>query len=162
MKKRTRNQIADAAVRRWCRFYELTPYFWKANPETSRCQVLRSSENIRQRRCGRSSIQYGEPEDRADCMAMIVGTLYVKGFEGNELAELLEMSSSTVWLYRMHYLEMPNESRRALLQLDGEKAREFYESIIEHHKADQAERLMKTQKTIKQAQAHKKGKVCDV
>ena len=148
MKKRTRNQIADAAVRRWCRFYELTPYFWNANPETSRCQILRKNKSTKQLRRRPSSVQYGEPEDRADCMAMIVGTLFVKGFDSYELAELLEVSTGTVWIYRQQYLDMPNESRRALIQLDGEKAREFYESIIEHHKADQAERLMNTRSLI--------------
>ena len=156
MKKRTRNQIADAAVRRWCRFYELTPYFWNANRETSRCSILRKNESTKRLRRRPSSVQYGEPEDRADCMAMIVGTLFVKGFDAYELGELLEISTSTAWLYRQQYLDMPNESRRALIQLDGEKAREFYESIIEHHKADQTERLMKTRALIDKTKQQKK------
>jgi len=89
-------------------------------------------------------------------MAMIVGTLFVKGFDAYELGELLEISTSTAWLYRQQYLDMPNESRRALIQLDGEKAREFYESIIEHHKADQTERLMKTRALIDKTKQQKK------
>ena len=149
MKKRARHEIADAAVQRWCRFYELTPYFWTKNPDNFRRQILWCAEGEKRRRRIKSDVKYGEPEDRVDCMAMICGTLYVKGFDHKELAELLEVSTSTVWLYRKHYTDMPDETRRDLISLDGEKAGEFYESIIKDARMDRIERMMQTRKNGK-------------
>lgn len=146
MKKRTRNQIADEAVRRWCKFYDLTPYFWRANPENTNSCILARAESIKRRRRVRSDVKYGEPEDRADCMAMIVGTLYVKGFERSELSELLEIAHGTISLYFNHYKAMPDETRRDLIALDGEQAREFYESIIHDARMERIERMMQTRK----------------
>jgi hypothetical protein len=144
MKKRTRHEIADAAVRRWCRFYDLTPYFWRANPENTKSTILARAESQKRRRRVQSDVKYGEPEDRADCMAMIVGTLRVKGFERSELCELLEIANGTVAIYTQHYKSMPDETRRALISLDGEKASEFYHSIIVDARIEREERLMKT------------------
>jgi len=142
MKKRTRHEIADAAVRRWCRFYELTPYFWRSPAWDTDSQIVRCSQGERRR--SRSDTKFGEPEDRADCFAMIVGTLMVKGFHRWELEELLIVGSGTVSLYFQHYKAMPADTKRALIALDGEQAREFYLSIIEDARADQLERLMHT------------------
>jgi hypothetical protein len=149
MKKRTRYEIADAAVRRWCRFYELTPYFWRADHTKKMSQIFRKSESSKQIKRFGTNVKYGEPEDRADCMAMICGTLYVKGFDRNELAELLEMSPCTVWHYREHYRLMPNQTRRDLIALDGEKAGDFYESIIKDARMERIERMMQTRKKWK-------------
>jgi len=144
MKKRTRHQIADAAVQRWCRFYELTPYFWNKNPDNTRKQILLCAEGEQRRRRVQSDVKYGEPEDRADCMAMICGTLYLKGFDHIELAELLEISTTTISLYREHYRNMPDDTRHDLISLDGEKAGDFYESIIKDARIERIERLMRT------------------
>jgi len=149
MKKRTRHEIADAAVRRWCRFYELTPYFWRANPENTKSTILARAESQKRRRRVRSDVKYGEPEDRSDCMAMIVGTLYVKGFERSELSELLEIAHGTISLYFSHYRSMPDQTRRDLIALDGEKAGEFYESIIKDARMERIERMMQTRKKWK-------------
>ena len=146
MKKRTRHQIVDAAVRRWCRFYELTPYFWRADYKKKKSKIFRTSESSEQIKRFGTDVKYGEPEDRADCMAMICGTLYVKGFDGNELAEMLEMSCATVWNYREHYRSMPEQTRRDLIALDGEQAGDFYESIIKDARMERIERMMQTRK----------------
>lgn len=149
MKKRTRNQIADAAVRRWCGFYKLTPYFWRKNPDNTKSIVIRCAESEKRRKRTKSQVQYGQPEDRADCMAMIVGTLYVKGFERSELRELLELAESTIHRFIKHYQMIPNESRRALIQLDGHQAPTFYQSVFPNSKADSIKRLDVNRKTEK-------------
>ena len=149
MKKRTRHEIADAAVRRWCRFYELTPYFWKVHRTKKRSEIFRTSESAEQIKRFGTNIKYGEPEDRTDCMAMICGTLYVKGFEGREIARMLEMSCATIWYYRQHYQSMPDQTRRDLIALDGEKAGDFYESIIKDARIERIERMMQTHKKWK-------------
>jgi len=146
MKKRTRHQIVDAAVRRWCRFYELTPYFWRANKSNRESRILHHAESEKKRKRVRSDIKYGEPEDRADCMAMIVGTLYVKGFERTELSELLEIAHGTISTYFNHYKAMPDSTRHDLISLDGEHAGDFYQSIIKEARMERIERMMQTRK----------------
>ena len=157
MKKRARHQIADAAVRRWCRFYDVTPYFWKANPDSNKAGILYRSESERRVRKHGSFVEYGDAEDRADCMAMIVGTLYVKGFERQELSELLEIAGSTVWRFLDHYKSIPNETRRDLISLDGDKAPEFYRSIVNDWKADQITRLQEHRRKVKEQQCKKRN-----
>jgi uncharacterized protein YjcR len=80
---------------------------------------------------------------------MICGTLYVKGFEGREIASMLEMSCATIWYYRQHYQSMPDQTRRDLIALDGEKAGDFYESIIKDARIERIERMMQTRKKWK-------------
>lgn len=148
IKKRARHQIADAAVQRWCRFYEVTPYFWRVNKNHENASIIRHAEDRRRRR--KSDVIYGEAEDRADCMAMIVGTLYVKGFERSELSELLEIAGGTVHLYLEHYRSMPDETRRDLIALDGAQAPGFYHSVIVDAKIDSMKRLLATRAKIKE------------
>jgi hypothetical protein len=59
------------------------------------------------------------------------------------------MCGSTVWHYREHYRLMPNQTRRDLIALDGEKAGDFYESIIKDARMERIERMMQTRKKWK-------------
>jgi hypothetical protein len=44
---------------------------------------------------------------------------------------------------------MPNQTRRDLIALDGEKAGDFYESIIKDARMERIERMMQTRKKWK-------------
>ena len=132
----TRYKIVCDCIDRWCRLFELAPWFWKTNLGGRKLQsrIMTNPE--------------GAEEDRADCLAMIVGTLTVKGFIRQELEKFLDIGSGTVWRYWNHYKSIPEETKRVLLQIDGELAPEFWRSIIVDAKLQQIQRLDQNRKWI--------------
>lgn len=125
----TRYNIVCKCVERWCRFFELPPWFWRTNlgGRQLRSRVVRNLE--------------GTEEDRSECLAMIVGTLKVKAFQMHELIDYLHLGSGTISIYWDHYKAIPNETRQMLLSLDGQLAPEFYRSIVVDAQADRIKRL---------------------
>lgn len=144
-----RYQIVAKTVERWCKFYDLPPFFW-VKPGI-RAHVIGPWARLN---------ELGSEEDRADCVAMIVGTLYAKGFgrridsKNSELVNYLQLSAGSVSDYLRHYKMMPNETRRTLLAIDGEQAPEFYRSIIVDAQLESVERLEKTRDAISRRRAH--------
>lgn len=133
----TRYKIVCDCVERWCRLFELAPWFWKTNLGGRQLQsrILTNPD--------------GTEEDRADCLSMIVGVLTVKGFIRQELESYLGLGGGTVWRYWHHYKSIPEETKRVLLQLDGEQAPEFWRSILVDAKVQQLERLKTNREYIK-------------
>jgi len=125
----TRYKIVCDCVERWCRMFELAPWFWKTNlgGDQLKSKILTNPD--------------GTEEDRADCIAMIVGTLTVKGFIRQELESYLGLGSGTIWRYWNHYQSIPESTKIVLLRIDGELAPAFWRSVIVDSKIEQIKRL---------------------
>ena len=140
----TRYKIVCDCVHRWCRFFELPLFFWRSNLGGNQLQSRILTNPA------------GNPEDIADCLAMIVGTLMVKGFGREELADHLDIGTEAIWRYQNHYRKIPEDTKRVFIQLDGEQAPEFWRSVVVDHKVAQLERLQEHRDWL-QAQRNGKG-----
>lgn len=143
----TRYKIVCDCVERWCRTFELPPWFWRMNL---------GGQQIQSRILTNPA---GNAEDIADCMAMIVGTLGVKGFRRQELMSYLSLGHDAVWRYQNHYSKIPEDTKRVLIQIDGERAPHFWRSILIDYKAQQIERLQENREWLR-IQRNRKEQKC--
>ena len=121
-----RHEHIQAVVVRVRRVYDLAPRFWKVRP--GRTKDLLAS--------------FGTGEDRQEAMAMIVGICLQRGIQRKELADSLGVANGTIGRYSLIYDEIPEETKRIVVQFAGELAAK---ARLEFKRSDDGTRNSKKQ-----------------
>jgi hypothetical protein len=125
-----RTDMINAVVERWCSMYSLTFRYWRLGciDETS-CSFI--SRRRSERNPGVNNDDFGDVEDRLDCLAFIVGQLRGQQFTTPEIRKVLEVSAGTCHSSITRYRAMPEETRNMMLQASGLKGKEAVRSFTQ-------------------------------
>jgi hypothetical protein len=125
-----RVNMINSVVERWCSMYSLAFKYWRLG-----CIDEESCSYITRRRSGmvpKVTIEdFGDVEDRLDCLAFIVGQLRGEQFTTPEIRRVLEVSAGTAHSAITRYREMPEETKKMMIQASGLQGREAVRSFTQ-------------------------------
>jgi hypothetical protein len=118
-----RTEMMHDVISKWCLMYSLPFKFWRHDciDESSCSYITRRPAKVR--RAGGVD-EYGDAEDRLDCLAFIVGQLRGEQFTTPEIRKVLDLSAGTTANAMDRYRAMSEETKRMMLQASGLQGKE--------------------------------------
>lgn len=131
-----RTEMMNSVVRNWCMMYSLPFRYWRHGciDEESCSYITRRPAKVRQ---GPDEADYGDAEDRQDCMAFIVGQLRGMQFTTPEIRKVLDLSAGACCTAMNRYREIPEDTKRMMLQASGLEARAAVRAFLQGGKNEQ-------------------------
>ena len=124
-----RVNMMTLVIEKWCSMYSLPFKYWRLGciDETSCSYITRGPRKV----AGVTKDDFGDVEDRQDCLAFIVGQLRGEQFTTPEIRIVLEVSAGTCHCAITRYRAMPEETKKMMIQAGGLSGKEAVRSFTQ-------------------------------